>query len=191
LNPGTEAQGGDFQYQSIPGNDRPPKTRFLDTGEEHEFLIAVCYFPQSQQRATLGQGLNHQDARHDRRTGKMPLEKRFVDADLFDTDDTLERSQFNDPIDQQKGIAMREKLLDGFGVENRFHRFSTINKTGSSGRRRRRGRRVFQIVVADENPGYVDSFRRVHDPLHLAGIDNQGNRVRLGVSIQRFTDIIL
>jgi len=53
----------------------------------------------------------------------VALEKRLVDAYLLDAYDALERRQFNDPIDQQERIAMRQKFFDAFGVENRFHGF--------------------------------------------------------------------
>jgi hypothetical protein len=128
LNARAESQGRNFQNQSVTRGDGPPKTRFSDPSEKHQLLIAIGNFAQRQDSAALRQRLNYQDARHYRRTGKVALKERFVNADLFDPDDALERRQFDDPIDQQEGIAMRKKLLNAFGIENRFHEFPKLAK---------------------------------------------------------------
>src|SRR5260370_12817442 len=121
LNPRAKPQRGHFQDQGIAGNDWPPKTRFFDAGEQHEFLIAIGNLAQRQNGAALGEGFDDQHSGHDRGAGKVPLKKRFVVADLLDTDDALERFYLDDSIDQQKRIAMRQKLLYAFSVENGFH----------------------------------------------------------------------
>jgi len=41
---------------------------------------------------------------------------------LLDAYDALRRGQLNDAIDEQKGIAVGQKFLDAFGIENRFHK---------------------------------------------------------------------
>jgi hypothetical protein len=124
LNARAEAERRDFQNESVTGNDRPPKVRLFDAREKHELLVAIGDLAQGKDGAALRQRFDYQHAGHHGRARKVALEKRLVDAYLFDADDTLERRQFDYPIDQQERIAMRQKFLDAFGVENRFHCFS-------------------------------------------------------------------
>lgn len=91
LDPRSKTQGGNFQSQSVAGNDGLTKSRFPDAGKEHQFLIAIGDFAQGQNCPALRQSFDHQNARHYRRPGKMAFEKLFVSADLFDADDSLER----------------------------------------------------------------------------------------------------
>jgi len=126
LNARAEAERRDFQNESVTRNDRPPKARFFDAREEHQLLIAIGDLAEGKDGAALRQRFDHQHARHHGRAWKVSLEKRLVNADLLDAYDPLERRQLDDPIDQQKRIAMRQKFLDAFGIENRFHCFSEM-----------------------------------------------------------------
>ena len=69
----------------------------------------------------MREGFDHQNARHYRRAGKVTLKIFFVDADLFDADDAFARHEFDDAIDEEERIAMRQKFLNAFSVENGFH----------------------------------------------------------------------
>jgi hypothetical protein len=75
-------------------------------------LIAVFDFTKSQYCTNLSQGFNYQNARHHRRSGKVSLEKRFVDTDLLDANDTLLRNQLHDSIHQEKRVAVRQEFLN-------------------------------------------------------------------------------
>ena len=112
------SQRCDFQHQSIAGNHGPSKARFFYAGKEHELLIAILDFTQRQDRAALGECLNHQNTRHYRRAGKVTLKILFVDADLLDANHALAWDEFDDPIDEQKRIAVREEFFYSFRVEN-------------------------------------------------------------------------
>ena len=100
LNSWTEAQRRNLQHQSVAGNYRPAKTRFPDAGEQHELSIAIGDFAQRENRAALRQGLDDHHAGHYGRSRKVALKERFIDADLFDADDPLQRFQFDDAINK-------------------------------------------------------------------------------------------
>ena len=51
-------------------------------------------------RAALRQGLDDHHAGHYGRSRKVALKERFIDADLFDADDPLQRFQFDDAINK-------------------------------------------------------------------------------------------
>src|SRR5436190_16505696 len=91
LNAWTEAQGRYFQHQTVSGNHRAAETRLLDARKQHQLLIPIFNFAQRQNRTALGQRFDHQYPGHYRRAWEVSYEKRFVGADLFDTDDPLER----------------------------------------------------------------------------------------------------
>lgn len=114
LNARAGAQRLHFKHQRVAGNYRPSKAGFLNSGEEDELLIPIFDFAQREYRPALGHRFDHQDARHDRRAGEVSLKKRFVDADLFDADDPFARCEFDDTVNQQERITMRQKFLDSF-----------------------------------------------------------------------------
>ena len=124
LNARASAQRRHFQHQSVAGNYGATKARFLDPSKEHQLLIAVFDFAQRQDCAALRQRFDHQHARHDRRAWKVALEIRFVNADLLDADYALARHKFDDAIDEQKRVTMREKFFYRFRIEDCLHRLA-------------------------------------------------------------------
>ncbi len=52
----------------------------------------------------------------------MSLEMRFVDGDVLDADNALQPLHFDNGVDEQKRIAMRQYFLDFVDVE--YHRRS-------------------------------------------------------------------
>jgi hypothetical protein len=95
----TDAQRSYFQYERVAGNYRTAETSFLDARKQDQFLIAVLNLAQRQNRADLRQCLDNQHARHHRRSRKVALKKRFVDADLLDADYAFFRNELDDAID--------------------------------------------------------------------------------------------
>jgi hypothetical protein len=69
-------------------------------------------------RSELGHSLTDQYPRHDGSPGKVTLKETFVDGYILYPDDPLIAFQFNDPVYQQKGIAVRDRLKDLFYVEH-------------------------------------------------------------------------
>ncbi len=53
----------------------------------------------------------------------MPLKKKLVDGNLFDTDDSRLGNKFDDPVNHQKRIAVRQKLLNFANVKS-YHDWS-------------------------------------------------------------------
>ena len=55
-----------------------------------DLVVVSGDLTQREDGPALRQGFDHQNAGHDRRPGKVSLNKLLVRADLFDTDDSLE-----------------------------------------------------------------------------------------------------
>src|SRR5205085_2800299 len=123
LNARAGAQCSHFKHQRIARNNRPAETSFFDSGKQDQLLIAVLDLTKRENGAALSQGLNHQNAGHYRRAGKVTLEIFFVDADLFNADDAFARHEFDDAIDEEERIAMRQKFLNAFSVENGYNEY--------------------------------------------------------------------
>src|SRR5688572_3512837 len=121
LNARAGPQRRHFQHQGIAGHHRATKARFLYAGKEHQLLIAIFDFTQRQDRAALRERFNYQNARHYRRARKVALKILFVDADLLDPDNARAGYEFDDSIDEQKRIAVREEFFYSFRVENGLH----------------------------------------------------------------------
>jgi hypothetical protein len=66
---------------------------------------------------SLGQGLDNQDSGHDRPTGKVAVEKVFVDRHRLDGDNRLVKDDFDDPIHEQHRVTMRQGRHDRPDVE--------------------------------------------------------------------------
>jgi hypothetical protein len=47
----------------------------------------------------------------------MPLKKRLVDGDILDRHQPLGGFKLNNPVDQQKGISVRQEIHDLLNVE--------------------------------------------------------------------------
>ncbi len=58
----------------------------------------------------LGHRLNNQNTRHDRLTGKMAVEMRFVEGDILDPNGTVITDDVFNPVNQQKRIAVRQQF---------------------------------------------------------------------------------
>jgi hypothetical protein len=121
LNARARAQRSHFKHQRVTGNNGAAKPSFFDSGEQDQLLIAVINLTQRENSAALSHRLNHQNAWHYRCTGEMTLKIFFVEADLFDADDSFAWHEFDDAIDEEERIAMRQKFLNAFSVENGFH----------------------------------------------------------------------
>ena len=103
-----------------PAPDGIEKLHFQDhrvTGDHFVFEFAVVDLEEvgvvltgrhgidTEDPAGLGQGLDLKDAGHNGVAGEMADEKRFIERDVFDTDDVPVR-EFDDLIDQQEGKAV-------------------------------------------------------------------------------------
>src|SRR5688500_4649156 len=161
-------------------------------------MIAILDLTQRQHGTYLGQRLNHQHARHHRRTRKVALEERFVDADLFDSDYPFLRDQLDNSIDQKKRIAMRQEFLNCQGIEDCFH-YGHCQLAIASWQlaisllwrgRRRCGRRILAVEVRDERASDVGALLEVKQR-HSGAIDNYVDATRFGKHFKHGADFKL
>ena len=108
--------------QGVAWHNWPAKARVVNAAEEYELLLAVFDLAQRQYCATLCQCFYDKHARHDRRAWKVALKEGFVDCYLLNANDSLKRDKLNDPINEQKWVAVWQVLLNSTSVENRFHK---------------------------------------------------------------------
>ena len=65
----------------------------------------------------LGQGLNHEHARHERRSGKMSLEEFLVDGDVLDRNDPASGLVLEHRVNERRGVAIAEAFEDFRNVD--------------------------------------------------------------------------
>ena len=94
-----------------PGTTMRLKRHVVDSGEEPE-LAAVLVEGQDRDAGGLGQGLDHQDAGHDRAPREVAGELRLVGADLLDPDRAPPRLELDDAIDEEERVAVRKDPHD-------------------------------------------------------------------------------
>src|SRR5262245_17316139 len=75
-------------------------------------LVIGLEIRHAQRPRRLRQSLDDQHARHDRETRKMPLKEGFVDGDALDADAAFIAIHFDQAVDQQKRVAMRQQFHD-------------------------------------------------------------------------------
>ena len=56
----------------------------------------------------------------------MALEERFVNRDVLDSYDPLARRKINDPVDQQKWVAVRQNPLDFIDIQGSRRRLRSF-----------------------------------------------------------------
>ena len=107
----------DFHSELVARSYRFTKFGPLNTGKDHELLFAFGDFRKQQRAARLRDGLDHQHAGHDRISGKVSHEIRFIHGDVLDGDNAFFALDLDDTVDEQKGVAMRQDGLDGGDVQ--------------------------------------------------------------------------
>ena len=101
----------------IAGHDRPAEAGFVDGHEiDQRRLLEGFEVAHAQRARRLRHALDQQYARHDRAAGKMTLKLRFVGGDVLDADAEFVSLRADDPIDQQEGIAMRQKTQQSLNI---------------------------------------------------------------------------
>jgi hypothetical protein len=91
-----------LQPQAIAGNDRQPELGVVDATEVRvSGRSAVARWMGQQNGRDLRERLYHEDARHQRSTGKMTLEELFVHRDVLDRHDPPAGLMFHDRIDER------------------------------------------------------------------------------------------
>ena len=95
----------------------PPELRGIDRDQQHQLVIAIRNALENQHARRLRHGFHDQDAGHNRKLRKVPVEKRLVDGDILDADNPF-RLEFEDAIDKQERVAMRQDLPDLIDIQN-------------------------------------------------------------------------
>ena len=99
--------------QNVAGDHHAAELAAVD-GHEIDQHVAVLHpeVDADHDGGGLGHGLDNGDAGHDRLSGEMAQEMRFVHGDVLDAERGLIAVDLLDAVDQKKGIAMRDDPLD-------------------------------------------------------------------------------
>src|SRR5215472_5519023 len=97
-----------FYPQLIARDHAAAKAHFVQPGQHEQARRISPNFVERENRARLRQRLDQQHARHHRMLRKMTGEIGFVEGDVLERYDAA-LFQLDDPIDQQKRIAMRQQ----------------------------------------------------------------------------------
>jgi hypothetical protein len=105
-----------FQPELISRANRFPELDPVEPHEVHHLGLGPFHGAHHQAAAGLGHGLYDQDAGHDRMAGEMALKERLVDRNVLEADYAGGALDFDDAIDEEKWVAMGERLEDAFDI---------------------------------------------------------------------------
>lgn len=120
----------DLEREGVAGAHRAAKARLFDGGEVDRGALGAR--PQARHRENrrrLGEGLDHEHSRHDRVVGKMAGKEGFIKGHVLDPHRALEGLDLGEAIDEQHGVAVRERAHDPEIVDigqSRAHRNGLI-----------------------------------------------------------------
>jgi hypothetical protein len=124
-------------YQLIAGAHWLAETRFFNRGEVGQRAGRVAR-NQSEHSGHLRHRFENEHAGHDGMAGKVTLKMLFVGRHILHADAAMSRFQFDNAIDQQKRIAMRQNLADFLvaqrasrAPEKEFSAFARADSWGS------------------------------------------------------------
>ncbi len=107
----------DVEVDDVAGQHRFAEAGLVDGHEEHKLAgVGIAQMVQHQGACSLGHGFNQQHPRHDGLAGKMALEEGLIDGDVLDRRALLLAIHINHPVDEKKGIAVRQQLHDAGDV---------------------------------------------------------------------------
>ncbi len=106
----TARAGRDLQGQAVARHDLQPELRIVHAAQPGAPDGGAPGTVHEQDGRDLGERLDHQDARHHRRAGKMPLEEVLVDGDVLNGLDPASGLVLGNGVDQRRGIAVTEPI---------------------------------------------------------------------------------
>ena len=109
----------------VAGTDGPAEFGLLNRRKQDQFVIAILNLVQHEYSGHLSHRLDDQNARHYRVIRKMPGAPRLVRAYVFDSDDAF-RFEFDNRVDQEHRIAMRQDLPYRISVQKWWHAVSLL-----------------------------------------------------------------
>src|SRR5205085_962872 len=95
----------------------PLELHLLDSGEEADALAVIRQRHRADGRG-LGAALDEDDARHDRIAREVALEVPLLAGEGVLGDAAHARLQFDDAVDEEEWLAMRDEGLDALPVED-------------------------------------------------------------------------
>jgi hypothetical protein len=96
----------------IARNDRMTESALIDARKINQLGIPVWIVNQQENDPNLSQGFNQEHPGHDGVLWEMALKMRLINSDVFKPDHMGGAVSFENAIDQQKRIALREYLKD-------------------------------------------------------------------------------
>ena len=106
------------QLELVAGLDDALEANAVDACEQRQFS-AVLVLGEHRHCSRLSHRLDDQDAGHDRAAGEVPGEVPLVGPNTLPRDDAFPGLEFDDLVEQQKGLAVWENRLDLFTGEDR------------------------------------------------------------------------
>lgn len=141
----------------IAGNHGLPKFGFFDGSKQDQLLFPVGQGFQHENTSDLSHRFHYEYARHDRKSRKMTIKKRLICGDILQPDNRV-LSHFQDAIDQQHRVAVRQNLPDILNVHHRHVEEAVIITAdaplsalcdGTSGRRNPAAERARGVRIAE------------------------------------------
>ena len=114
---GAPVEHGDFDAELVAGHDGAAEAGGVDAGEDRQLGGALFggVFGEQERRAGLRDGFDHENGGHNGEIGEVAGEERLVDGDVLERDDAGFALHFDDAVDEEKWIAVRQ---DGHDFED-------------------------------------------------------------------------
>ena len=114
----------DLQVEAIAWKDVAAELGVVDAAQRDARAHRRGSPIENQRRRHLGQRLDHQHRRHQRRAREMSLEVVFTDRDVLERHEPVARLVFSDCVDQQRRIAVGDATEKRWEVEGQGTRAS-------------------------------------------------------------------
>ena len=99
-----------LEAQPVARHDLAPELRAVHAAQIRPTGGAGALPLHEQERRHLRERLDHQDARHERRAGKMPLEELLVDGDVLHGHQPVPWLVLGHRVDEERWIAIAEAV---------------------------------------------------------------------------------
>src|SRR5690606_24779496 len=116
----SELEHLELEADLVARRHRPAPLHVVECHEIDRLPLDVLHRFHEQETADLSHRLDDQHARHHRMTRVVTLEEGLVDRDVLETDDALARLEFDDPVDQEHRVPVRQVLHDLLDVHDRL-----------------------------------------------------------------------
>src|SRR5580704_15383282 len=126
----------DFNAQLIAWNHGATELGSLNSGEQHQFALAILHLGEEQDSARLSHGLYDQHTRHHWGARRVAGKKGYVDRNVLYGDNPFLTIKIDDAVDQQEWETVRQEALDFIDIQRSLGRprsvFCRISSIGHS-----------------------------------------------------------